>query len=110
MTPKDDSVDLTRLRAQIVEAGSLLSVWHMQLCDGLDLVVTSGAENIKHSVPRSAHYRGDAIDVRNWYLKALDPDLDGWAMKIREQIGPDYVVLNEGTHFHIHWSPIYHGS
>ena len=31
----------------------------------VDCVITSAAEIYKHSVKRSAHYRGDALDIRS---------------------------------------------
>lgn len=108
MIVKDHTIDLTGLRAPIVSAMVKLDQWH-RAHTGHVLVITSAAEPIKHSAMRSAHYRGDAIDVRNWYLKACDSNLDKWADKIRQLLGDDYFVLNEETHFHIHWSPVYSG-
>ncbi len=106
MRVKDDSVDISRLREEIFDAALRLDAWHLQET-GRELVITSGHENFKHSVRRSAHYRRDAIDVRNWYLKEQNDDLELWAKEIQSVLGVDYVVLNEGTHFHIHWAPVY---
>ncbi|MBE9515972.1 MAG: hypothetical protein IME93_03225 [Proteobacteria bacterium] len=77
----------------------------------LDTVVTSGAEMYKHSVKRSAHYRGDAVDLRSKHI----PN-EGLKAKIFDELaatlGDDFVVLWEGVgkpweHYHIHWSPVY---
>ena len=78
----------------------------------VDLVVTSGSEAYKHSAKRSAHYRGDAIDIRT---KNLIPAARIKVLKaIKRKLGGDYVVLHEGIgkpweHFHIHWSPAFGG-
>ena len=105
MIKKDDSVELN-LREEIAGAAARLSVWH-EAVTGRDLVVTSGSEKIQHRVKRSAHYRGDAIDIRNWDLKVLDPDLAKWTSVIEYLLGPDFVVINENTHYHIHWGPVF---
>ena len=79
---------------------------------GVDLVVTSGVEPYKHTANRSGHYRGDGIDVRSKTIPKADRrKLQG---KIKRKLGPDYVVIleNEGAtseHYHIHWSPVFHG-
>lgn len=75
------------------------------------MVITSGSEKYKHSAERSAHYRGDAIDVRIKNVTEIDrPEL---LRQIKQALGPDYVVIWEGKglpweHIHIHWSPVYH--
>ena len=73
---------------------------------GIDLVVTEGPATIKHTAHRSAHYRGDAVDIRSRTIKP--PDRQLIARRIRAKLSPDYVVIVEKDHFHIHWSPIYH--
>lgn len=79
---------------------------------GVDLVITSGAEPYKHTARRSGHYRGDAIDARSKTIpKTERRKLLG---KIKRKLGPDFVVIleNEGSpteHYHMHWSPVYHG-
>jgi hypothetical protein len=70
---------------------------------GLDCVVTSGSEKYKHSAHRSAHYRGDAIDLRSRELAEPEEMQEA----IQEKLGSDYVVLYETNHFHVHWSPVY---
>jgi len=65
--------------------------------------VTSGSEVYKHTANRSAHYRGDAIDVRS--RTVADPVVTRQA--IADLLGADFVVILESNHFHIHWSPVY---
>lgn len=103
--PKDDSVDTDALRTPMSQQLGKLGMWHRSVAS-LPLVVTSAAEPIEHSVPRSAHYRGDAIDIRIWHL----PDVPAAVEELKELLGPDYVVLQEPTHIHIHWSPVFHGT
>ena len=72
---------------------------------GRDVVITSGLDG-KHSVARSAHYRGDAVDIRIWYTDAAGKT-DEFVQQLKLVLGDDYVVLLESTHIHIHWSPVY---
>lgn len=80
---------------------------------GVETVVTSGCEVFKHTVKRSSHYRGDAIDCRSKHLtKAAKPKV---LADLRQALGEDFVVILEAVgkpweHFHIHWSPVYSGS
>ena len=77
---------------------------------GVDLVVTSGAEQYKHSAERSAHYRGDAQD---WRIKHIpDDQRAAVTTAVKRKLGKDFVVIHEGKgkaweHLHVHWSPIY---
>ena len=78
----------------------------------VDLVITSGSEEYKHSSHRSAHYRGDAQD---WRIKSIPKqDRKKLLKAIKRKLGPDYVVIHEniGTpqeHIHAHWSPVFGG-
>ena len=80
---------------------------------GLDLRITSGSEEYKHTANRSAHYRGDATDYGCKYVPKIDrPKL---LKAIKRKLGPDFVVIHEGIgksweHFHIHWSPVFHSA
>ena len=65
--------------------------------------ITSGTEG-QHSVKRSAHYRGDAVDLRTWHVDGQE-----YADRLSEALGDDYVVLFERDHVHLHWSPVYAG-
>lgn len=80
---------------------------------GVNAVVTSGTEQYKHSVERSAHYRGDAVDWRSKHLETTERK-HACLARLREELGADFVVLFEGEGqpwepFHTHWSPVYHG-
>ena len=80
---------------------------------GLDLVVTSGAENYKHSAKRSAHYRGDAVDLRSKHVPETINKI-AFMNEFKKILGDDYVVIfeNENTdyeHYHIHWSAVFKG-
>lgn len=69
-----------------------------------ELTVTS-MRDAKHSKVRSAHYRGEAADLRIWgFSKA---ELRNLVEEIKARLGDDYVVVLEHNHIHIHWSPIY---
>ena len=97
-----DGVSLAGLRREIHHAFRAIDRAHYDLT-GEPATITSTTEG-KHSVKRSAHYRGDAVDVRIW-------NLDGQQFRdqIAEQLGDDYVVLLESDHIHLHWGPIYAG-
>jgi hypothetical protein len=101
MITKDATVE-TRFSAEawagLVSAEALLPQYTDQ-----ELVVTSGSEAIKHSVPRSAHHRGDAWDIRRWYLGERAAD---YAAELAEILGTDWVVLLESDHIHAHWAPV----
>jgi len=90
----------------------LISVEPVFTRAGVDVVVTSGSENYPHTAKRSAHYRGDAVDLR---IKHVHVDKRGRVVAaIKRKLGPNFVVIHEckGTpqeHIHIHWSPVYAG-
>jgi hypothetical protein len=69
-------------------------------------VITSGTEKYKHSAKRSAHYRGDALDFRNRYFASVDKKVEVLE-ELTEALGPDFVVVLESTHYHIHYAPVY---
>lgn len=79
--------------------------------EGVDTVVTSGCERYKHSVRRSAHYRGDALDLRSKHLSDKITKNRVYS-KLKRNLGPDFVVVLEAVgrpweHFHVHWSPVH---
>ena len=74
---------------------------------GHQLVITSGTEDVKHSVKRSAHYRGDAIDLRHRYFS--DKAKYQMCEELEEKLGSNFVILLERTHIHVHYAPIYKG-
>ena len=76
----------------------------------VDTVVTSGKEKYRHSAKRSAHYRGDAVDLRSKH-RPTDRKHPVLAF-IAQELGDDFVVLFEAEgkpweHYHVHWSPIF---
>ncbi len=98
-----ENVDISGLRREIIGALTIIDQVHKDLA-GREAVITSATEG-RHSVKRSAHYRGDAVDLRTWYV-----DGDAFADRLAEELGPDYVVLSESDHVHVHWSPVWPGS
>lgn len=95
-------VDLAGLRREIQSAFPAIDRVHKEL-SGLEATITSATEG-KHSVKRSAHYRGDAVDLRTWNVNG-----DTFADELREALGADYVVIHEADHVHLHWGPVYAG-
>ncbi len=104
MRTKDSSVWLRGLSAECWWALHVADELHQEFTGGQQLVVTSGCEPIEHSVPRSAHHRGDAADLRTWYLGSRVGD---FAAELQRRVGPHYVVVVERSppHIHMHWSP-----
>ena len=97
-----DGVDVRELRPGIRSAFVQVDRIHKELANQ-EATITSGTEG-RHSVKRSAHYRGDAVDLRVWHVDGQE-----YADKLAEALGDDYVVLFEGDHVHLHWSPVYAG-
>lgn len=93
-----------RLSAQAWLAAYKADQLHKRIA-GREVEITSCTEG-KHSVARSSHYRGDAIDIRIWYLT----DAANFVKRLKLSLGTDYVVILEETHIHVHWSPVYHES
>lgn len=98
-----ENVDISGLRREIKGAFVAIDQAHQELA-GQEAIVTS-ATGGRHSVKRSAHYRGDAIDLRTWYVDGQE-----YADRLTEVLGPDFVVLFETDHVHVHWSPVWPGS
>lgn len=76
---------------------------------GRPATCTSTGES-KHHALRSRHYPGEwgygyshAFDLRTWHIEA-----EAFAIKLRERLGGDYVVLVEDDHIHVHWGPVFH--
>lgn len=102
MKPKDDSVNLAGLSSRAWWAAHIADQIHQHMA-GREVVITS-AKDGKHRVERSAHYRGDAIDVRIWHVEGQELE---FVARLRNALGNDYVVILEKDHIHIHWSPTY---
>ena len=99
-------VSIAKCREDILRA--LIMVDPIYAKQGVNTVVTSGSEPYKHTADRSAHYRGDAVDLR---IKNIPQNLRKALVRaIKRKLGSDFVVLWEGVgrpyeHVHIHWSP-----
>lgn len=65
------------------------------------LVITAGLDG-KHK-KNSLHYVGLAIDIRIWAFDAAT--LPAVLQEIRAELGKDYDVVLEKTHFHIEYDP-----
>lgn len=63
------------------------------------LVITSGRGG-KHSYA-SIHYMGLAVDIRTWGLD----NIHALVQAMRDVLGSDYDVIDEGTHIHIEYQP-----
>ena len=96
-----DGVSLEGLRPEILAAFDEIDRIHIKLAN-TEATVTSTKEG-RHSATRSAHYRGDAVDLRTWAV-----DGDEFAAILTDDLGGDYVVIHERDHVHLHWSPLYH--
>ncbi len=88
-------VDISRLDRPIRRAlGVVDRLWRKET--GHEAVVTSTYEG-SHS-PSSLHYRHLAFDVRKASAVLMRD-------KLREELGDDYDVVAEATHYHIEYDP-----
>lgn len=81
-----------------------------QIIDGIyrshdsELVITSALDG-KHSAG-SLHYTGAAIDARTRNLSHLDDTRrQGLVVAVRDALGDDFDVIDEGNHLHIEFQP-----
>ena len=72
---------------------------------GQEAVITSGTEKYRHSVKRSRHYSGDALDFRHRFFEL--PTKNKVLQELTKALGIHFVVVLESTHFHIHFAPVY---
>lgn len=75
---------------------------------GYELIIISCTDG-KHS-STSRHYLGTAIDMRTWTtpesgVQIGEPRRTGLFTGLKNFLGRDWFVLDEGTHFHIDWRP-----
>lgn len=78
---------------------------------GVEFVITEGIPTLKHAALHSAHYRGDAVDIRSKPLKTLARK-KAVLIAIKRKLGRGFVVILESLgkrneHYHVHWAPIY---
>lgn len=64
-------------------------------------IITSGIDG-KH-MQNSKHYTGHAFDFRTKYIN-LDT-LKSIVAELKARLGPDFDVIDEGTHLHVEWDP-----
>ncbi len=88
---------------------ALLDVQPVFDAEGVDTVVTSTTDG-EHTVKRSKHYSGDAVDLRSKHLRAIRREVV--LEKLKQILGSDFVVLFESPdkpwqHYHIHYAPLY---
>jgi len=74
---------------------------------GTSAVITE-TNGSKHRVPNSAHYRGDAVDIRIWYTDG-ENSTDEFVEAMQDELGEHYDVILEKDHIHVEWDPIYKG-
>ena len=98
-------VSISKCRAEILIA-AITIIEPLYIEFGKPCVVTSGSEKKKHSVKRSGHYRGDALDFRTRFFKT-DSEKHLFLEALAKKLGPDFVCVLEKTHLHVHWSPVY---
>ena len=72
---------------------------------GADCIVTS-ARNGKHSATYSRHYSGLAVDLRRKHLTLQAVEMI--RSKLTDELGADFTVILESTHFHVQYRPGYH--
>jgi len=72
-------------------------------------VIDSGTEPHRHSAKRSRHYSGDALDFRHRYFRGIEKKAQVME-ELQDALGPDFVVVLETLHYHIHYAPVYHGA
>ena len=101
-----DGVSLAGCRPEIL-AAAITIIAPVFLKHDRIAVITSGTENVKHSAKRSAHYRGYALDFRSRYFPTVEKKAEV-LQDLTEALGPDFVVVLESTHYHIHFAPVYH--
>lgn len=83
--------------ARIVDVASRAFAKH-----GLEAVITSGLEG-EHMIG-SLHPKGKAIDWRRWQSDAIGVTAQVVA-DMRQELGPRYDVILEGTHIHTEFDP-----
>lgn len=70
----------------------------------IDLVITSLVDS-KHS-PKSLHYSGNAVDIRTSNIPK-DIDRNYLIKLIQQSLGPHFDVIDEQTHIHIEYQPVF---
>ena len=71
--------------------------------EGYEVTVTSAADG-EHN-PKSAHYKGRAIDFRIRDFPK-DKSLETWKNRVQAALGSCYFVLLEKTHLHVQYNGV----
>jgi hypothetical protein len=71
----------------------------------IEFVITSVTDS-KHTATNSLHYSGNAFDCRTSNIPVNIPR-EMILNDIKEALGPNFYVLDEKSHFHISYKPIY---
>ena len=79
------------------EALRMLWIAQREAPVGYEMTITSGCDG-EHKV-NSAHYRGEAFDLRTRDLQIHDVEV--WVENIQEMLGGNYFVLLESDHIHM---------
>ena len=101
-----EGVSLAGCRSEIL-AAAITIIAPVFLKHEREAVITSGTEPHRHSAKRSAHYRGDALDFRHRFFRTMEKKAEV-LQDLTDALGPDFVVVLESTHYHIHYAPVYH--
>ena len=97
-------VDISRLKPQIRKKLPIIADLFERHTNG-EFVVTSTYEGT-HS-EGSLHYADLAVDGRSSSTNggAFSGETLRLVDELKEELGPDYDIINEGTHIHIEYDP-----
>ncbi len=109
MKLKSQSVPVDGLHAALLPHLFRLDAWCREEANlGYELIIASCTDG-QHS-KTSRHYLGTAIDMRTWTTPSSGVQLEdsrriALVDSLKTFLGPDWFVLDEGSHFHIDWRP-----
>lgn len=103
MRLKDDTVDISELRPEMRAALEIIEEEHRDISE-LEMVITSGHEDVAHSVARSKHHSRDAVDLRSRYYS--DSEMLRFIENCERRIGKWFLFLIENDHIHVHFAPV----
>lgn len=99
-----EGVSVDGCRAEILIAAiSIIAPLYKRY--GHTLIITSGTEDVEHSVKHSRHYSGDALDLRHRYFS--NKAKHQIVAELKLLLGDNFVILLERHHIHVHYAPIY---
>ncbi len=109
MKLKSDTVSVDGLHPALLPYLFRLDAWCREESNlGYELIITSCTYG-QHS-RTSRHYLGTAIDIRTWTTPSSGVQLEdsrrmALVTALKNFLGRDWFVLDEGTHIHIDWRP-----